>query len=460
MMNKNVQSFLDSEINQNQEGFSTDDLGMPENSVSSIRYAAADELKIIPIAHENIYVHVPFCAHLCHYCAFEKSLNLSQIDPWLDQIVKEANDFIEKKLEENPDWKIETLYFGGGTPSVLNQEQLRRLSKPFLKVLSFREDYEARNEPSNKEQKQNPSGSATYEWTIEVNPETVDQADLNFYRQSGINRLSIGIQSFDDEVLKRINRKHSSDQALKVIEQARKAGFENISCDLIFALPGQDFESVKHDVKTFIDLGIEHISIYSLQIEENSVFGKQNLKPVDSDLEADEFEWIIAALKEAGYEHYEISSFVKNRKYSRHNLSVWMAQNYAGIGFGACGRNSNGYYHHDNSLFTYMKEEPKIEYDGSDFYFTDLMLGLRTQFGVDIQQWNQNYSSLFGCLLPDLIFRMNEENRSFFEIVIIDKKERLCLNEKGREILNTILFDLLEVMESSLDANRSENGSK
>lgn len=376
-------------------------------------------------ADHNIYVHVPFCRHLCCYCAFEKSLNLKKIPMWLDRIVSEASLYCESQRIQNPQWQIETLYFGGGTPSVLSQRQLEQLATPFLPDLC----------------------QDGYEWTIEVNPETVSSEDLMFYKQLGINRLSIGIQSFDDGLLDSIGRKHTGRQAQEIFLQARAAGFENISADLIFALPSQSFEQLQNDVEQMIALAPDHISIYSLQIEENSVFGKQNLQPVDEDLEASEFEWLIERLKQAGYEHYEISSFALDRHYSRHNLSVWMGKEYAGIGHGACGRDSKGFCHHEGSLAFYIKEGSRIDYDDSGFAFVDLMLGFRTQFGVCPEDWNKKYARICGRDLHQILSPLLIKYPGIFETFSVQGKERISLNEQGREILNTVLSDLLDLFE-------------
>ncbi len=375
----------------------------------------------------NIYLHVPFCARLCSYCAFERTLNLSLKDAWFRQILKESRSLIADKIRKNPGWKIDTLYFGGGTPSLLNTDEIENLASVFF-----------------------PYFSQDYEWTIEVNPETVDENWLKSIKKAGVNRLSIGIQSFDDQILRDIGRKHTSEKAIEIIHQARKAGFDNISSDLIFGFPMQSFDQLKKDLEVFMSLHLEHISIYSLQIEENSVFGKKGVKPVDPDLEADEFEWIVKTLKEAGYEHYEISSFASGQNYSKHNLSVWLSEDYDGIGFGACGKDEISYYHHVQSLHEYLESGPKLMRDDSDFWFTSMMLGFRTQFGLNIGSWNRKYSHLFSSDWLTLAGTVIEKYPDCFEWLILRDQKRICLNEKGREILNTVLGDLLEVFESAL----------
>lgn len=375
----------------------------------------------------NVYLHVPFCAHLCSYCAFERTLNLSLKDVWFRQILKESRTLIKGKIEKNPDWKLDTLYFGGGTPSLLRTDEVEILASVF-----------------------SPYFSGDYEWTIEVNPETVDENWLQSVRKAGINRLSIGIQSFDDQILKAIGRKHTSERAIEIVHQARNAGFDNISADLIFGFPMQSFDQLKTDLEIFISLHLEHLSIYSLQIEENSVFGKSGLEPIDPDLEADEFEWIVKTLGKAGYEHYEISSFALDQNYSKHNLSVWLGKNYDGIGFGACGKDEISYYHHEQPLHQYLEDGPKLMRDDSDFWFTSMMLGFRTQFGLSIESWNREYSERFSSDWLTLARTVIEKYPGCFEWLAANGQRRIRLNEKGREILNTILGDLLEAFESAL----------
>lgn len=374
----------------------------------------------------NIYVHIPFCRSLCSYCAFDRTLNLSKIEPWLEKITEEASQKIQSLKKDRPDFHIDTLYFGGGTPSVLNLAQLEQLSGVF-------KDYT----------------DEQTEWTMELNPEGVDLNYLSRLRNLGINRLSIGIQSFHDPLLKRMNRHHTAAEAAKAVRLAKKAGFDRISADLIYALPEESMEDLKEDLQSFLNLNIDHLSIYSLQIEPRSVFGAENLQPIDEDMEADQYELIRSTLTKAGYEHYEISSFARYHQYSRHNSSVWLGEDYAGIGYGACGRDQKGYYFHDQSLQNYLEQGAVCEYSESDFFFTDLMMSLRTRFGADLDSWNRKYSAaLFSGRSFEEIFReILEKYPEELNMVSCPSGKRLVCTEKGMEILNSILVDFMEILE-------------
>lgn len=364
----------------------------------------------------HAYVHVPFCPHLCSYCAFDRTLNKSQIPAWLERIEAEISDILLKQKEQDPGFELNTIYFGGGTPSMLDISQLKHLARLFWPCL-----------PKDKE----------YEWTLEVNPETVDLEKLKEIHDLGINRLSAGIQSFDDESLKRMNRHHTADQAKNMLMDAKQAGFDNISADLIFALPWQSMEDLKADLNEYLFLGLDHISIYSLQIEENSVFGKKNLEPIDEDLEADMYEYIEQTLEKAGYIHYEISSFARPGRESRHNLAYWQDEMYLGFGYGAAGYDELGYYHHAGSLENYISAGYQKEYDDDlSPAFAAIMMGLRTSYGLNIKKWESKYQQSFS--------RFDEILAKYAGKMQV-KDNILSCTDEGMEILNTILVDFLEV---------------
>lgn len=350
---------------------------------------------------------------------------MADTDTWLQRILEEAEQALlsesEKSLlNQNDSLDVEvhtgfldTLYFGGGTPSALSDEQLAHLTRVFR-----------------------PWMRPGYEWTMEINPETVDTARLQYIRSLGINRLSIGIQSFHDDSLRRMNRHHTAACAMAVTEQARQAGFTNISADLIYGLPWTDMEDVRQDLECFLQLDLPHLSIYSLQIEDNSLFGKQHLQPIDEDLEADMYEYICQTLKRHGYEHYEISSFCKSGYQSRHNMAYWQDAPYLGIGWGACGYDENGYYAHSGTLQQYLEQGPVLEYEkDTEPAFAAIMMGLRTASGLDTLAWQDKYNRSFHDFDPVL-----QQYAQFLEM----DNGRLYVNEKGMEILNTILVEFLE----------------
>lgn len=314
-----------------------------------------------------IYIHIPFCLKKCYYCDFFSFIpKTNDIENYLEYVIKEI-----KLYDENI---YDTVYFGGGTPSMLNSVQIKKI----LSKINFNKNSEI---------------------TLEINPATVNYEELVNYKKAGINRLSIGCQSFDDKILKIIGRNHDSEDALKVYKDARKAGFENISIDFIFGIPGQDMKSIENDIKIIKEISPEHISIYSLIWKENTKFWEmlQNneIKEIDEDIEADMYEKIISNLKKIGYIHYEISTFSKPGYYSKHNLKYWRNENYIGIGMGAAGYindiryknycNKEKYYSKiDNGEKPYEDKE-YIDNNKKDEYY--YILGLRMlEEGVEISK--------------------------------------------------------------------------
>jgi len=262
----------------------------------------------------NTYIHIPFCERKCNYCDFTSLKGTdNQIEKYVNYLLKEI-DIYSKNYDLSE--KQDTIYFGGGTPSLLPIDSLKRILSKFF--------YDENTEI-----------------TIEVNPKTVDINKLKEYRNLGINRLSIGIQTFNDENLKVLGRIHNSEEAIEVYNMAREVGFKNISLDIIFSLPNQTLEMLKVDLEKLILLNSEHISIYSLIWEEGTKFFRDlkagKLKETDNDLEATMYEYIIDYLKSKGYEHYEISNFSKKDFEARHNSIYWENKNYLGLGLSAAG---------------------------------------------------------------------------------------------------------------------------
>ncbi|WP_338940354.1 radical SAM family heme chaperone HemW [Fusobacterium pseudoperiodonticum] len=262
----------------------------------------------------NTYIHIPFCERKCNYCDFTSLKGTdNQIEKYVNYLLKEI-DIYSKDYDLSE--KQDTIYFGGGTPSLLPIDS--------LKIILSRFFYDENTEI-----------------TIEVNPKTVDIYKLKEYKNLGVNRLSIGIQTFNDENLKVLGRIHNSEEAIEVYNMAREVGFKNISLDIMFSLPNQTLEMLKIDLEKLILLNPEHISIYSLIWEEGTKFFRDlkagKLKETDNDLEATMYEYIIDYLKSKGYGHYEISNFSKKDFEARHNSIYWENKNYLGLGLSAAG---------------------------------------------------------------------------------------------------------------------------
>ncbi|MBN1469354.1 MAG: radical SAM family heme chaperone HemW [Fusobacteriaceae bacterium] len=304
---------------------------------------------------DAIYIHIPFCMKKCAYCDFHS------FEGKLDES-KRYVDYLIKDFKNWPTYEYDTIYFGGGTPSLLDPDEIGRI----LKEMNYNKNSEI---------------------TLELNPATANLNKLKAFKKNGINRLSIGIQSFNDDILTTLGRLHSSEKAINTFNNARDAGFDNISIDLMFAVPGQGIDELKKDLETIKLLNPDHISIYSLIWEEGTPFWdmlqKGILKECDNDLEADMFELIIDTLKDMGYVHYEISNFSKPNMEARHNSKYWENKEYIALGIGASfytnnfrGKNVlsfNKYYEAiDNSEKPWLEKEEI--FDKKEYEY---MLGLR-----------------------------------------------------------------------------------
>ncbi|MGL4308660.1 MAG: radical SAM family heme chaperone HemW [Cetobacterium sp.] len=258
---------------------------------------------------KGIYIHIPFCLNKCNYCDF-LSFKSKDIDR------KKYVEYLKKEIKLYPQYEYNSVYFGGGTPSLLEPKDIKEI----LDLLIIKDEAEV---------------------TIEVNPKTVDYDKFKGYKKAGINRVSIGIQSFDREKLKVLGRMHNEEEGKKAYEEARRAGFKNISLDLMFSLPNQKLSEVRSDLKELFKLKPEHFSIYSLIWEEGTNFFEKlkrgEMKETDNDLEADMYNEIIEAAKKEGYIHYEISNFSLPGREAIHNSSYWRNEEYLGIGLGASG---------------------------------------------------------------------------------------------------------------------------
>ena len=261
----------------------------------------------------RLYIHVPFCVEKCHYCAFvSKTPTKNELSEYPALLMREL------QLHGSTSQPVASIYFGGGTPSLLHPLQIAGMLKEIAKQTGIR------------------SGA---EITLEANPGTVDDISLKAFRDAGITRISLGIQSFDDRVLKRLGRIHTVDQSRQAFLDARKAGFDNISIDLIHSLPGQSLDQWRSELRHATELCPEHMSIYGLTVEEGTPFAR--MYPADSpeladeDLSADMFECTDELLRESGFEHYEIANYALPGYRSQHNSGYWQRDGYLGLGVAA-----------------------------------------------------------------------------------------------------------------------------
>ena len=354
---------------------------------------------------KHLYVHVPFCSSICYYCDFcHRIYDKKLAEQWLETLKKEiqtsCSDFYE------------TIYIGGGTPTVLSLDQLRRL----LEMISEFAD-------------------KVKEYTIEVNPESLDEDKILLFKEYGINRISMGVQSSNDRILSSLNRKHSFADVKDKIVLLKKHDLSNISVDLMYSLPDQTMEILDQSIEDILSLDVPHISLYSLTIEENSVFGKKGIKPLDEDIEADMYEHIERRLTEAGYIHYEVSNYALEGKQSKHNLSYWNYEDFLGISIGASSKIEDRRYTNTRSFEKYFKDpdakDEDLHLDKSEMEFEHIMMSLRTIYGLDIDMFNKTYHT-------DLLKKYEKGVNN--PAMIIENGRLICTD---LEILNHVLLDFI-----------------
>lgn len=310
----------------------------------------------------SLYIHIPFCKKLCGYCDFYKTMSLARKSEVLAATAREMRE--RGSLLEGT--VLKTIYFGGGTPTVCTPEELGAL------LACAREVFDC---------------SGVEEVTVEANPDNLTEEYLVGLRQQGVNRLSIGIQSFRDEDLLMMNRRHTAEEAVGAVERARRAGFDNISIDLIYGLPTASLEDWRENVERAVALGVEHISAYHLTIEENTLFGKRGVATASEELSDKEYGVLCELLREAGYEHYEISNFARPTFRSRHNSAYWRGTPYLGLGAGAHSFDGNATRSWNLPSVTKYLEGSSLESEtlsAQERYEEAVMVSLRTAEGVDL----------------------------------------------------------------------------
>lgn len=321
----------------------------------------------------GIYLHIPFCKQACTYCDFHFSTTFEVYRPKMIQAI--CKEITLSKNYFSEDDKITTLYFGGGTPSILNESELQKI----MKTLNITFDL-----------------SEVEEITLEANPDDIDQEKLKIWKSIGINRLSIGIQSFRQSDLDWMNRAHTVQQAETVIELAQKNGFFNITADLIYGLPDLSIETWKSHIMRLVEMKIPHISAYCLTVEPKTVLNKlvktHKISLPNDEVQAEQFECLIKTLEEQGYEQYEVSNFSLPNHHSKHNSNYWKNKKYLGIGPSAHSYNlhNRSWNIANNSLYISNLDNDKsyseIEELTKQNQFNEMiMMGLRTKWGVDLK---------------------------------------------------------------------------
>lgn len=361
----------------------------------------------------SLYIHIPFCKSICYYCDFcHVVYNEKMADDYLDALEKDLKYHVNQR-------NLKTIYIGGGTPTSLNDDQLERL----LDMLR----YYAHN---------------VKEYTIEINPETMNEAKYQLLAKYGINRASIGLQSTNDNLLKMMNRKHSFNDVKNVIDKLHEYHIDNISIDLMYSIPGQTMKNFKDALNAVCKLAINHVSIYSLTIEENTVFGKKGYKPLDEEMEADMYDMAKKILKKNGFKQYEISNFAKEGFESRHNMAYWNYDDYYGIGAGASGKESYIRYDITSNIREYIDNFDTrniIHLSDEDMMFENIMMSLRMVKGLDLNLFDDRYDISFLRRYEATIEKLVNHH-----LLIIEKDHARC-SEYGLDICNSVIEEFLSV---------------
>ncbi|TVP94223.1 MAG: radical SAM family heme chaperone HemW [Acholeplasmatales bacterium] len=334
----------------------------------------------------GLYVHIPFCRTICTYCDFVKEVGtLQKRGRYLEALMKEIV-MVEASLSD-----VQTLYFGGGTPSLYDPEALKILLQTI----------HARVDPKH-----------VVETTIECNPEDVTASFAQGIKALGIDRVSLGVQTFQPTLLDFLHRKHTAETAINAMRHLRLAGFTRISIDMISGLMGQTMPMLEDDLKQLLHLEPDHVSYYSLILEENTrlwhLMRRGLVTPIDEDLEADMIETVVQTLKHAGYEHYEISNFARPNQASRHNLLYWQDEDYVGVGAGAHGRIGAKRHENIHSVKHYIEaieagRLPRVRTVPVEGMKEALMMGLRLTRGVSLEQLEKRYGQPVYATHPRLL---------------------------------------------------------
>lgn len=357
---------------------------------------------------DSVYIHIPFCKSKCKYCSFVSFVNEEKIQSYVEALLKEIDKYYRGE-------SLKTLYFGGGTPSLLLAKELKKIIDKF-------------------------QINHNCEVTLEMNPDDANEDYLKSLNSIGINRLSIGAQTFDNEVLKFIGRRHNFEQTIKTVQLAKDVGFKNISLDLIYGLPNANIES---DLEKILQLNVQHISTYGLKIEEGSYFYKhypENLP--DEDMQADMYIKINEILNNAGFERYEISNFAQKGYESKHNLNYWNNEEYYGFGVAAHGYVDSIRYSNPNTLEKYLSAPFKHECEHivtqQEKLEEEIFLGFRKSTGINTEKINKNFDLDFDQKYKKIL---NKYVPNY--IAKTDKGYKLTL--QGVLLSNNILAEFLDL---------------
>lgn len=372
----------------------------------------------------GIYLHIPYCKQACSYCNFHFSTQLGTHDVMIEAMIRQIykdNFLIEKE--------INTIYFGGGTPSLVTPSSIERLLQTIYANYTVADQAEI---------------------TLEANPDDVNKSNLDAWKRMGINRFSLGVQSFYDEDLKFMNRAHNATEALQCIKMIQDAGFEDISIDLIYGSPTTTIEMWESNVQKALELGVPHISSYCLTVEPKTALAHsvKSLKvTIDENLAAQQFDYLVAALTTTGFHHYEISNFAKPDRYAKHNTAYWQNKSYLGIGPAA--HAYNGKYirrwnvSNNANYISGISQGDTTWYESESLTLADvhneyIMTRLRTMWGIELSYFKEKFGQELLLKLLDKI--RNHRQVHFFEI----SEHTIILKPEGKFFADGLASDLFE----------------
>lgn len=371
----------------------------------------------------SLYIHIPFCATKCYYCAFNTySFHKEQAKVYLDALQAEMALYAPQTAP------LKTIFIGGGTPSILSANALKQLFSDIYRHFQISSDVEI---------------------TVECNPGTVDSEKLSVMRNAGVTRLSFGLQAMHDETLSQLGRIHTVEEFLHSYRLAREHGFDNINTDLIFALPEQTMDAWQHTLRETISLEPEHISTYNLVMEEATPFydwwkAGELILPSE-DTEADMFQWTAETLTSHGYMHYEICNFAKPNREVKHNLVYWNNQEYVGLGVGACGYIDGVRYTNIRGIPPYIealskRNKPIAETErltGHAEKAETLMLALRKREGICLAEYEQRFGEKLDVAFGDTI-------KKWMDLGLLEQNEtHLRLTQRGLFLANEVFVELM-----------------
>ena len=359
---------------------------------------------------KSVYIHIPFCDSICSYCDFCKFL---KNDTWIEKYLNELEKEIKLKYKKEI---INTIYIGGGTPSCLNNNQLNKLFN-IIDIFNI---------------------SDSVEFTFECNIENITEEKLKILYENGVNRLSIGVQTFNNKYLKFLNRNHNEEMIKEKINIAKSIGFNNINIDLIYALKDENIEDLKYDLEKFLQLDITHISTYSLIIEPHTLLYITEEENIDEELDYEMYNTIINTLEKNGYKHYEVSNFSKEGYESKHNLTYWNNNEYYGFGMGASGYINDVRYDNTRSINEYLKgnyikEEHKLDIE--EIIENEFILGLRKIDGINKEDFNKKFNMDIKSI--DTVNKLLKEEK------LLEDKKNIYINPKYIYTSNDILIEFI-----------------